>query len=108
MEILAYREDIGVAVEIPGVIDFHQRQDVWETLLGHLRTCEEPELIVYLHDCLVTSTALDILCELHRTAADDHAVTLRVVVPPLAVKVFSVTGLEHLLDVRPTEQAGRV
>ncbi|MYS24247.1 hypothetical protein GA0115240_16195 [Streptomyces sp. DvalAA-14] len=107
MEVLAYRADGAVAVEIPGVIDFHQRRDVLETLLGHLRACEEPELVVHLHDCLVTSTALDILCELH-SAATEHAVAVRVMVPPLAVKVFTVTGLEHLLNVRPTEQAGRV
>ncbi|MFC4033964.1 hypothetical protein ACFO3J_21125 [Streptomyces polygonati] len=107
MEILAYREDRSVAVEIPGIIDYHQRQTVLDSLLGHLRGCEEPELIVHLYECPVTATALDILCELHRTAAE-HAIMLRVVVPPPAVKVFSVTGLEHLLYVRPTEQAGRV
>jgi anti-anti-sigma regulatory factor len=107
LNILAYKDDTRVAVEIPGVVDFHEREHVTAVLLEHLRTCQEPELVVHLHNPLVTATALGILSELHRHAAD-RAVTLRVVVPPLAVKVFTATGLEHLLHVRPAKRAGRV
>jgi anti-anti-sigma regulatory factor len=104
VQIVAYRTEGCVAVEVPGVVDYQLRQDLTRTLLGHLRRCEEPRLVVHLYDPLLTATAVNVLCELQR-AARARQVDLRVVVHPVAERILRLTGLDHLLAEQPPSPA---
>ncbi|WP_329139892.1 hypothetical protein OG552_34715 [Streptomyces sp. NBC_01476] len=96
MDVVAYRERGRVAVEISGVIDLPCRDAVARALRSHVEACEETELVVRLHHPLVTASTVHVLCAMH-DAAVARGLALRVVVDPLAVKIFTVLGLDFLL-----------
>ncbi|WP_329182203.1 STAS domain-containing protein [Streptomyces sp. NBC_01477] len=96
MDILAYREESHVTVEVNGVIDAMDHEAVSCALRSHVETCEESELVVRLHDSIVTTAALRTLCETY-AAARARGIALRVVVPPIAVRIFHMAGVEFLL-----------
>ncbi|MEE4542257.1 hypothetical protein V2S66_09830 [Streptomyces sp. V4-01] len=96
MDILAYRDRSMVVVEVPGIIDMDDQQPVFDALRAEVDRCAEPLIVVRMLDPLVTSAGLHVLDDAHRYARA-RGIALRVVVHPMAVRVFDVVGLDHLL-----------
>lgn len=96
MDVLAYREDGAVVVEIPGVIDMNDQVPAVEALRAEVDRCVEPLVVVRMLDPLVTSAGLHVLTDAHRYARA-RGIALQAVVHPMAERVFRVVGLEYLL-----------
>ncbi|SHM79890.1 hypothetical protein [Actinacidiphila paucisporea] len=95
-DVLAYREDARVTVEVGGIVDLMDCDAVSRTLLTHVEMCDVPEIVVRLHDPIVTTAALRAVTAAY-AAARGRGVALSVVVPPVAVRIFEAAGLDHLL-----------
>jgi hypothetical protein len=97
--ILAYGEPGRVTVEIPDIVDHANEADVAGVLRHHLELCAEPVLVVRLDDPVVTTSALRVVHTAYLFGRS-RGIAVRAVVDPLAVKVFSIAGLDYLLDSR--------
>jgi anti-anti-sigma regulatory factor len=95
-DVLVYREESRVVAEVSGIIDLTDCDAVTRTLRSHVAACEAPELVVRLHDSIVTTAALRAVAAAH-TAARERGVRLWVVAPPVAVRIFEAACMDFLL-----------
>jgi hypothetical protein len=106
VELRARVEADRTTVDIHGIVDLPDRRAATATLRRLLAERPGSALVLRLHDPVVTSSALHVLRET-REAADGRGIALSVVVDPLAVRMFRITGLDFLLGPGPCPPSAR-